>query len=145
MSEEQKQGESPDTGNSIENSTQKAAEWLKPYHFQKGVSGNPSGRPKKPITDAYQELAEKPYPGDPENRTYAQRLAASSYESAIVKGNPASIKEITDRLEGKVGDASSPGSPSAVFTLTTQSVELYGEAQSFLEQLRDRRVARKSQ
>jgi len=65
------------------------------------VSGNPAGRPKKPITDAYRGLADKPFPGDPQKRTYAQLAAEGAFKSAI-KGKTDAIKEITDRVEGPV-------------------------------------------
>jgi hypothetical protein len=90
-----------DTGNSSENSISKSkAEWLKPYHWPKGISGNPSGRPRKPITDAYADIAEQKYPGDPKGRTYAQVAAEGQY-TAAGKGKTEAAREIADRLEGK--------------------------------------------
>ena len=90
-----------DTANSFENSISKSkAEWLKPYHWPKGISGNPSGRPRKPMTDAYADVAEQKYPGDPKGRTYAQ-LAAEGQFNAAIKGKTDAAREIADRLEGK--------------------------------------------
>jgi hypothetical protein len=73
-------------------------------HFRKGRSGNPGGRPKTPITDAYRRVAKKKYPNDPENRTYAQRVAEGQFVAAI-NGKTEAAKEITDRLEGRVPQA----------------------------------------
>jgi hypothetical protein len=90
-----------DTANSFENSISKSkAGWLKPYHWPKGISGNPSGRPRKPITEAYADMAEQKYPGDPEGRTYAQLIAEGQCKAAI-KGKTEAAREIADRLEGK--------------------------------------------
>jgi Family of unknown function (DUF5681) len=72
---------------------------LKPA-WQPGESGNPSGRPKSEVTDAYRFLARCKVPGDPEGRTYAERLAEAQFWAAI-GGATAAAREITDRLEGK--------------------------------------------
>jgi uncharacterized protein DUF5681 len=74
------------------------------HHFRKGQSGNPGGRPKTLITDAYRRVAKKKYPNDPENRTYAQLVAEGQFKAAI-KGKTEAAKEITERLEGKVPQA----------------------------------------
>jgi hypothetical protein len=63
-------------------------------------SGNPSGRPRKPITDPYADIATQKYPGDPKGRTYAQ-LAAEGQFNAAIKGKTDTAREIADRLEGK--------------------------------------------
>ena len=62
--------------------------------------GNPSGRPRKPITEAYADIADQKYPGDPEGRTYAQLIAEGQCKAAI-KGKTEAAREIADRLEGK--------------------------------------------
>src|ERR1700674_3980582 len=54
---------------------------LKPA-WPKGISGNPSGRPRKPITDAYADIAEQKYPDDPKGRTYAQLAAEGQFETS---------------------------------------------------------------
>jgi len=68
--------------------------------FKPGKSGNPGGRPKKLISAAYEELANKKVPNDPKGRTYAEVLAEGQFRAAI-KGVTQAAKEITDRLEGK--------------------------------------------
>jgi uncharacterized protein DUF5681 len=68
--------------------------------WPKGVSGNPGGRPKKVISDAYEKLADQLVPGDKQGRTFAQRLAEAQFRAAM-KGRTDAAREITDRLEGK--------------------------------------------
>ena len=70
-------------------------------HFRKGQSGNPGGRPKTPITDAYRRVAKKKYPNDPENRTYAQLVAEGQFKAAI-NGKTEAAREIRESLEGKI-------------------------------------------
>jgi hypothetical protein len=68
--------------------------------WKKGESGNPSGRPKRPISEAYQAQLTRVKDGDPQKRTYAQLIAESQIKQAI-KGNTMAAKEIADRVEGK--------------------------------------------
>src|SRR5215469_8992789 len=75
---------------------------LRPW--QKGESGNPGGRPRKPISDAYADLAEHPFPGDKHGRTYAQRLAEAQFRAAV-KGKTDAAREIANRIEGPAGKA----------------------------------------
>jgi hypothetical protein len=74
----------------------KATRWTKGQ-----VSPNPGGRPSKtPLSDAYRQLLEKPYPGDQRGRSYVERIAeVVCYEAG--GGDLAAIREITDRTEGK--------------------------------------------
>jgi hypothetical protein len=79
--------------------------------WPKGVCQNPGGRPRKPITEAYADMADQKFPGDPKGRTYAQ-LAAEGQFNAAIKGKTDAAREIADRLEGKAvqpisGDISS--------------------------------------
>ena len=68
--------------------------------FQPGCSGNPGGRPRKDISEAYERLAVQEYPRDRQGRTYAERLAEAQFQAAI-GGSTRAAREITDRLEGK--------------------------------------------
>jgi hypothetical protein len=65
-----------------------------------GGSGNPSGRPKSEVTDAYRYFARCKVPGDPQGRTYAELLAEAQFWAAI-GGATTAAREIADRLEGK--------------------------------------------
>ena len=70
--------------------------------FQKGVSGNPKGRPKKAdfLADIMREkLAEM----DPDVglHTRAELVVLCTYELAL-KGNAAALREVWERMDGKV-------------------------------------------
>jgi hypothetical protein len=100
-----------------------------PYRFPPKVSGNPGGRPRKPITDAYADLAEQKYPGDPQGRTYAQ-VAAEGQFNAAIKGKTDAAREIADRLEGKavqpiVGD--NTASTSVTLNIEVVRKKLFGD------------------
>ena len=77
----------------------------KPYRWKKGMSGNPSGRPKsKTLSDAYRNKLEEPVPNDPEKRTWAELIAEAQVRDAV-RGNVQAAKEIADRTEGKARQA----------------------------------------
>lgn len=78
-----------------ENSIQKhSVEWLKPYQFQPGKSGNPGGRPKKHLTEALLDALEK----DPKRAAkIANKLLAQAEN-----GDVQSFDRIADRTEGPV-------------------------------------------
>jgi Family of unknown function (DUF5681) len=81
------------------------AEAGKPYRWKKGMSGNPSGRPKsKTLSDAYRNKLEEPVPNDPEKRTWAELIAEAQVRDAV-RGNVQAAKEIADRTEGKARQA----------------------------------------
>ena len=64
-------------------------------------SPNPGGRPKKtPLSDACREVLASPVPGDPEGRTYAEKIAATLAEKAA-NGDIRAAQELADRAEGK--------------------------------------------
>jgi Family of unknown function (DUF5681) len=96
------------------------ADHLKPFRFQPGKSGNPSGQRKhKPISDRYEHFAEAKLPEDVRlllklapGSTYADAAALQQFRSAI-KGDTSAIREIREAIEGKaistiVGDESLP-------------------------------------
>lgn len=86
---------------------------LKP--FPPGTSGNPGGRPKKrPITDEYFDLADKPIPEKlraklqkkycvdlPQGITFSQMNALARYLDAMEPDGQTSSKEIREAMEGK--------------------------------------------
>jgi Family of unknown function (DUF5681) len=71
---------------------------LRPW--KKGESGNPGGRPKRPVTEAYEEQLYRVKPGDRLKRTYAKLIAEAQIRKAL-RGSTMAAKEITDRVEGK--------------------------------------------
>ena len=72
----------------------------KATQFKPGQSGNPAGRPKKPLTEAYTELAFEIFPGDKKRRTFARLVAEAQFNQAI-KGKTDAAREIADRIQGK--------------------------------------------
>jgi hypothetical protein len=94
----------PDTGNSAKSSARGRGPGnpakTEPYRFQPGQSGNPSGRPKSPFTDAARRLAEQIVKADAEKRTFADLAVRGMYNEAI-KGNVQAFSALADRLEGK--------------------------------------------
>lgn len=93
--------------NSGESKSHPGSENLRPW--QPGQSGNPGGRPKrKPLTDAYAALLDKPIPPDmarqlklDESTTYAQVIAMSLVREAV-KGKVNAAAEVADRVEGRI-------------------------------------------
>lgn len=88
---------------------------IAPYQFKPGQSGNPGGRPKKlAITDLLKEQLDKPIPeamkaklppifsevyGD--SPTFADMIAFKLVAMSA-KGDMFAMKELLDRVEGKV-------------------------------------------
>lgn len=69
--------------------------------FQKGQSGNPSGRPKsKPITEAIELALKRFYEGDPQGRTMLQK-AVDEQTLRAADGDLQAFQWLTDRLEGR--------------------------------------------
>jgi hypothetical protein len=66
--------------------------------WPKGVSGNPKGRPKKPLTDAYARLLTK---------KQAKQIAQAMVDNALSGGRNAvnAARELAERVEGKVPQA----------------------------------------
>lgn len=76
------------------NSTGSSREWLKPYQFQPGQSGNPSGRSKKKLIDwaLEEELAAL---DSEQARKIAKAMIAKAVEDV------AAARLVTERTEGK--------------------------------------------
>ncbi|HEV2615957.1 MAG TPA: DUF5681 domain-containing protein [Candidatus Acidoferrales bacterium] len=69
--------------------------------FEKGVSGNPGGRPKtRSLSVACRELLETVVPGDPHGLTYSQKIARRLAKSAL-RGSVSAAQELADRSEGR--------------------------------------------
>jgi hypothetical protein len=73
---------------------------LKATQFKPGQSGNPNGRPRKPVTEALNELLTERVPGDKQKRTKARLLADILFTQAM-KGKVQAAIEIIDRTEGR--------------------------------------------
>jgi hypothetical protein len=72
---------------------------LKP--FQKGVSGNPNGRPKSlTLSEAFRRQLSQPVPGASDGRTFAEVIALQLCVAAA-RGDVSAAREIADRSEGK--------------------------------------------
>jgi hypothetical protein len=71
--------------------------------WKPGQSGNPKGRPKKEesLADLLNELVNALCPTDPEGRSYAELIARSLVHQGL-KGNLGAIKEILNRVAGRV-------------------------------------------
>ena len=74
----------------------------KSHRWSKGQSGNPKGRPPKDVslTSLLKIEIEKIPPGETKKRTWRQLLVLAWLTGAMK--NPVLLKEILDRLEGKV-------------------------------------------
>lgn len=69
--------------------------------FQKGVSGNPGGRPRTALlSQAVRQKLGAPVPDDLQGRTHAQFIADALVRKAM-RGNPECFRVIGDRTEGK--------------------------------------------
>lgn len=88
-----------------ENKPHKTARPLPPVatRWKKGTSGNPRGRPRKQdcLTTLLQEEIQKICPADRENRTWKHLIVRATLQLAM-KGNATALKEVWDRLDGKV-------------------------------------------
>ncbi len=73
--------------------------------WKKGQSGNPKGRPKKAdcLTSLLKEEIEKVDPRDRHKRTYRELIVIATMRLAM-KGNAAALREVWDRMDGKVKD-----------------------------------------
>jgi len=73
------------------------------HRWKKGASGNPRGRPKKrdSLTSLLQEEIKKVCPADRQKRTYEELMVLATLQLAM-KGNAVALKEVWERLDGKV-------------------------------------------
>ena len=70
--------------------------------FQKGQSGNPGGRPKRPWTWAslYEEEVEKQLSSTDGSKINAKSAVARRLVKMAVEGDIQAIKELTNRMDG---------------------------------------------
>ena len=73
------------------------------HRWKKGVSGNPRGRPKKrdSLTSLLKEEIQNICPADRQKRTYEELMVLATLQLAM-KGNAVALKEVWERLDGKV-------------------------------------------
>jgi hypothetical protein len=82
--------------------TRKQGEWLKPYQFQPGRTGNPAGRPKLPLSERlFRQLTKE---GNVEAGKVVGNLLhhATSRSEKTANASVRAIEQIFDRIEGKV-------------------------------------------
>lgn len=73
--------------------------------FQKGVSGNPSGRPKSKDWSEALRKAVRAVPDDDPLKRQRLELLAEALMAKALSGDVMALKEIGDRIEGKVPQA----------------------------------------
>jgi Family of unknown function (DUF5681) len=103
-------------------SQQSRADRIKDFRWQKGVSGNPAGRPKSEavLSDALRAKLAEPVPGDRQGRSYAQKIAARLVEAAL-RGSVSAAALIADRCEGRPVQAlTGPGGNPLLPTVVTR-------------------------
>ena len=73
------------------------------HRWKKGVSGNPRGRPKKrdSLTSLLKEEIAKICPADREKRPWKELIVLATLQLAM-KGNATALKEVWERLDGKI-------------------------------------------
>jgi hypothetical protein len=92
-----------------------------PYRFQPGQSGNPGGRPRKLVSDAYQRVLEQEATYGKQKGTGADLLAAKMWRQAM-NGKIQAAVELADRVEGKAiqgHEVSGPGGGAIPLTSMT--------------------------
>lgn len=100
---------------------------LKPW--PKGVSGNPSGRPKKVITDRLDKILAQLLPESEAKRLKLHQGATvgDAMVLAVIRqakrGNVKAFKEITDRIEGKVTEHIEVSTPPEGLKIRVQFVK----------------------
>jgi Family of unknown function (DUF5681) len=93
-------------GNSTQNSTpkqpQNGSERLAPYRFQKGKSGNASGRPKRSLGEiVVQRMLRARVPEDPQNRRMIELIVWALCRKAV-KGDAECARLLFERGYGRV-------------------------------------------
>ena len=64
MAKEKKDGSAENSGENKEQEKRGRVENIIAYQFKPGESGNPGGRPRKVLSDAYTALMDQKFPGD---------------------------------------------------------------------------------
>jgi hypothetical protein len=122
------------------------AEWLKPWQFKPGQSGNPAGRPRKqPMTQALEYAADLPCP--PAQKKNLERILGVQLSNSLtlieavaigqlIKAvtNTQTAQWVGDHLDGPLVNRlqleSPGGAPLLIPNLTLQFVELNAEGKA---------------
>jgi len=83
---------------------------IEAFQFQPGQSGNPGGRPRKLVTDAYQRVLERETIYRKKKGTGADLLAEKMWHQAM-GGKIQAAVELADRVEGKAMQAHEVSGP----------------------------------
>ena len=74
-------------------------EVLEAHAFQPRQSGNPAGRPRKLMTEAYRRALERKIAGDPKGRSYADAIAEKMISLGL-RGDVKAVAEVSTRADG---------------------------------------------
>ena len=81
------------------NLSEKQRQVLQTHAFKPGESGNPAGRPRKLMTEAYRRALERKIAGDPQGRSYADAVAEKMISLGL-KGDVRAVAEVSNRIDG---------------------------------------------
>ena len=95
------------------------------YQFKKGHCANPAGRPSKKdcLTSLLRDEIEKICPTNKQGKTWKELIVIATMAQAV-KGNPAALREIWDRMDGKVTQPISSDSDQPINLVFTDA-DLY--------------------
>src|ERR1700761_5922574 len=94
---------------------------IRAHQFKPGQSGNPGGRPRKVITEGYEDILREVVVRNRKKDTRLRHMLRAIVDEAI-QGKIPAIAEITDRVEGKAVQAlqhSGPGGGAIPITNLT--------------------------
>lgn len=93
------------------------------HAFQPGQSGNPSGRPRRLMAEAYRRALERKIANDPQGRTFADVVAEKMVAWGL-KGDFRAIAEVTDRIDGKPQQSVTMGGDGSAIPIEIASMTL---------------------